>query len=323
MITEGSVDRPVQLDPWQLITKVGWPQGGPIVLVDIEGEFISPNPGNFTIRFDGIPRDRDSITINGTTVSFGPSGQVSLGADAAATVANLVAYLHAHPTGVTASASGNNLSLDWTTPKLTLGKSSSEITLIAASFEEDPPLAEGTTITKAMYDGLSMYDPFGNADVFRTADDLLYLIYTQIVDPDSPTGFSFRVSNQYVHRFHRAVLINMALAAPIIELDVISPSQNNYVYIDPKAYPERLMEPIDNDFVISAYPIGTEFKVGAGATITTIATPMWTFSKTITVEDVRPAPGDSIASVNSYNTIGNSPPFPYGKVRFDKNGEVA
>lgn len=73
------------------------------------------SPAWGTISFPANPSNSQTVTINGTVITFGTT--VAVGADLAATLAAVVAYIAAHPiSGAHVKVSGNGLSVTSAAP---------------------------------------------------------------------------------------------------------------------------------------------------------------------------------------------------------------
>lgn len=317
-------------DAFQHIKEITVTIQGVVVVVDFEGQgptLTHPSP---KVTFTTNPRTNDTLTINDIIIKFGSGLDVSIGVTAQVTAQNLVDFLNHDPrpiTGVSASRTDNIVRLFWTTPELTLDSASAGFTVEGALFIEDPPLDEGTVIAPDDYSGLAIYDPFGNAGAFIAGTDIVHIIYGTVIASDPPD--THELSRNYLNRIHRSMLVNFKLAPPTMEVDVFAQNGNNYNLYSPffggplYAVQVRLMQDIDQVITLSAYSDDTEFTIGSGGTITTDATPIWTDTKTITVGDVRGPPAANSGSIDAYNDVGDSPPTPFGTLRFNEAGVIS
>jgi hypothetical protein len=322
MITEGSKANPVQMDPWQLITRVHW-SSAPVVKLELEGQISLPNGGPPSFTFLTAPKEGDSVVINGTEIKFGISiGGVAIGADGAACAEALAEYINRDPpliVGITARHRDATTFIDYDAQKATLNSTSSAIETIGGIWRADPPL-EGM-ITKEMYDGISLLVP---GPVNIVGEDLIFLIVTE---KEVALGeFALVYRNEYINRNRLSVLFNFKVMQQL-EIDIFADAANNYIYLAPLTFPPleganpvRLLQTTFQFVTANAYAQGTEFKIEADGKLSTTATPIWTVLKRIPVFDPRGKPGDSPEAVAAYNAF--SLPHPYSKVKLDKSGEV-
>lgn len=332
----GSTARPVSLDPFRRIVEVHWPSPAPVVILQLEGQMSWPSVGGSQFLFKSAVNDGDSVTIDGKTIKFGlSSGGLAIGADAAACAKTLSDYLNKEPKPVsTVEASLDSLgttvrifddvSAD---TKSTLSSTGAAIETFGGVYIVETPLSTSTVITPEMYEGVALFDPFGNGSgLTQLTEDLIFLVYLSrlIWDPDLGAQYTRVVRNDYVHRFRRSMLLNYKVMESAL-IQIFANAPNNYQYFpsgfEPPltgALPARLLQPTSQVIKATAYPQGTSFKVEADSVISSTATPTWTTTRTNIVQDTRGAPDSTSAAVNAYNLY--SLPFPWATYTINKSG---
>lgn len=310
MITEGSKDHPVQLDPFQLITNVHWNIALPVVLVTLSQGAASIGfqiLNQDTVSFLKGPENGESVTYNGVKIVAGTD---FVGNTPGLAAADFAAFLNKSPKPVKEIDSAHTFG-DGTIVSLRINDTvrteftGSSMVVIGESFTEFPPLDNGTVIDTDKYGKFCLYDPFGTAGLYVVDSELIYKVYNYKLHIYPPEAV---ITSLYGNRVRRAGIFNLNLCRQgqvIVEgrvgtafayISIGVPEDPVYVIVR-----EWFSSPAIVTF--TGYPYGTRFRKNTDGTLAVLdgAKQLWTFNKT----------ADPDTLVNPYVTW-----------TFDKNGEV-